>query len=408
MALSGYLVHVFYSQALRVGARPSVAVGVGISADGKLAAFTWDDLAGAGFLLPVPATQSADVPHHVAVTTDGGALLLYVDGALAVTDTVTHTTAEPTATAIGGVYVGAGSPANQLNCHRVCLGEFAFWQRTLDANEVDVLAYPFSQLPTGEVESHRMTEILDWIGWPQGWRVGLVDTDSGVWHTTGELLTPPKWTAGTTALDLLQRAANAVDGVVFIGADGKFAYQTRTDRDPGDVEATFRESDGTSVDASLAYEIDDNDIVNKVTVTAANGLTFTWGDATSIAIYGERDQSADWDLDNAGDLLAAARRVVNRRKNPIMRCPTVTVDLSASPDDTRWCLGADLGATIALDDLPASAPAASMSFVIESVAWDIDAASGHWTVTWEISPGILGIALDDADRAVLDTMILGG
>jgi hypothetical protein len=408
MALSSFLAHVFYSQALRVGARPSVAVGVGITGYGKLAAFTWDDLASAGFLLPVAATQSPDVPHHVAVTTDGGTLRLYVDGALTVSGTVTHTTAAPTATAIGGVYIGAGNSANQLNCHRVCLGEFAFWQRTLTGTEVTGLTNPFSQLPAGEVEAQRMTEILDWIGWPASWRAGLLHPGTGVWHTTGELLTPPKWSVGATALELLQRAAAAVDGVVFISADGRFAYQTRDDRDPGAVEATFRESDGTSIDTSFAYQIDDNDIVNKVIVTAANGLTFTWGDPTSIATYGERELSADWDLGNAGDLLAAAHRAVNRRKNPIMRCPTVTVDLSASPDDTRWCLGADLGATIALADLPASAPASSMSFIIESAAWDIDADSGHWTVTWEISPGILGIILNDASRAVLDTMTLGG
>jgi hypothetical protein len=144
-------------------------------------------------------------------------------------------------------------------------------------------------------------------------------------------------------------------------------------------------------------------------VTAANGLAFEWRDDASIALYGERAKSADWDLLYASDLLNAAKRLVNRCKAPVLRCPTITVDVAATPDALQSVFDLDLGMTIAVDDLPSTAPGNAMHAIIESVGWDVDATTGNWKVTYEVSPGstYTFFTLDSAIYGVLDTLRLG-
>ena len=421
MALSGHVVHVFTAQSYLAGnGQPSVAVGVGMTTAGKLCVFNYAAETCTFTAATWPTTLAAEVPHHAAVTTDGGTLRLYVNylaGASPVTVTAAPPPGKPTAAAIGGVFVGAGSPYNQLNTHRASLGQFAFWRRTLTSAEVITAHSPLlATAPQGETETQRMNEVLDYVGWPLSWRtwmryiVGDYDFCRGaVDPSTCEALMPPKWDGGATALELLQRAASAVDGLVYMGADGTVTYQGRFRRQGTVAAATFQESDGTAIEGDFAYQIDDNDITNKVTATAANGLAFEWRDDASIALYGERAKTADWDLLYASDLLNAAKRLVNRCKAPILRCPTITVDVAATPDALHCVFDLDLGATVAVDDLPSTAPGNAMHVIIESVGWDIDATTGDWKVAYEVSPGsaYTFFTLDSADDGVLDSLRLG-
>ena len=421
MALSGHVVHVFAAQSyLAASGQPSVAVGVGMTTGGKLCVFNYAAETDTFTVATWPATLAAEIPHHAAVTADGGTLRLYVnylDGASTVTVSAAPPPGKPTAAAIGGVFVGAGSPYNQLNTHRASLGQFAFWRRTLSSAEVISAHSPLLAIaPGGETETQRMNEVLDYVGWPSSWRtwmryiVGDYDFCRGaVDPSTCEALMPPKWDGGATALELLQRAASAVDGLVYMGADGTVTYQGRFRRQGTVAAATFRESDGTAIEGDFAYQIDDNDITNKVTATAANGLAFEWRDDASIALYGERAKTADWDLLYASDLLNAAKRLVNRCKTPVLRCPTITVDVAATPDALQCVFDLDIGVTVALDDLPATAPADVINVIIESVGWDIDATTGDWNVTYEVSPGstYTFFTLDSASYGVLDTSRLG-
>jgi hypothetical protein len=246
---------------------------------------------------------------------------------------------------------------------------------------------------------------LDFAGWPAAWRDGLTMP-----HTTYQLLADPQWDIGTSAFDLIGRAAASVGGVVFCAADGKLTYQRPTDRD---VTATpgliFTDGDGTSIDDTFAYQVDDNDIVNVVTATTKSGVSLEVADQPSIDLYGERATSLDTDLYYAVDVATTAARLVNRYKQPILRCPVVTVDVTVLPDDSKrnGVLALELGDTIGLDGLPATAPAVAMSVTVESISWDIDAASDDWKVTFEVSPGqmythgLLG-------SLVLDSATLGG
>ena len=399
--------------------QPSVAVGVGMTTGGKLCVFNYAAETDTFTVATWPATLAAEIPHHAAVTADGGTLRLYVnylDGASTVTVSAAPPPGKPTAAAIGGVFVGAGSPYNQLNTHRASLGQFAFWRRTLSSAEVISAHSPLLAIaPGGETETQRMNEVLDYVGWPSSWRTWMryitpADFCRGaVDPSTCEALMPPKWDGGATALELLQRAASAVDGLVYMGADGTVTYQGRFRRQGTVAAATFRESDGTAIEGDFAYQIDDNDITNKVTATAANGLAFEWRDDASIALYGERAKTADWDLLYASDLLNAAKRLVNRCKTPVLRCPTITVDVAATPDALQCVFDLDIGVTVALDDLPATAPADVINVIIESVGWDIDATTGDWKVTYEVSPGstYTFFTLDSASYGVLDTSRLG-
>jgi hypothetical protein len=85
------------------------------------------------------------------------------------------------------------------------------------------------------------------------------------------------------------------------------------------------------------------------------------------------------------------------------------VDVAAADDAANIVFDIELGTTVALDDLPPTAPADIIRVIVESISWDIDATTGDWKVTYEVSPGSMytHITLDTDAGGVLDSNTLG-
>jgi hypothetical protein len=409
--LASYLKHTIYAENYLAGGKAMVSFAVGMTPRGFLAALVYNALADDVCIVWWPFRPLVDKPYTVGVVATGGNLRLYLNGSndawasstslgIPVAAPLDLTVGTGDHVAIGGVWFGPRSGANTANAHWLNVADVAVWDRAVSRPDMYYLYAGGSEWVSYDYQ--RITRVLDFAGWPATWRSGL---DKSTW----QLLATPAWEPGANAAELVTRAATSVGGLVFIAADGTLTYQRPSDRNYHGIPAQiFTDADGTSIDDTFAYDIDDNDICNRVEGTTRSGLSFEYFDQTSIDTYGERSQSVDSDLRDARDAVSAAAALVNRFKAPLLRCPTVTVDVSATPDSivTDGIFGLELGMPIGLDDLPSTAPGAAMTVVIESIAWQIDAQTGDWKVTFEVSPGQLYSHLL-LGTDVLDTATLG-
>lgn len=409
--LASYLKHTIYAESYLSGGKPMVSVAVGMTPRGFLAALVYDAAADDVAIVWWPFRPLVDKPYTVGAVATGGSLYLYLNGThnvLVSRDGSWADTRQPLSVtvgtgdhvAIGGVWFGPGSGANTANAHWMNVADVAVWDRALSNEEMYYVHAGGGQWIGFEYQ--RINRVLDYAGWPSAWRAGLN-------RSTWQYLSTPAWEPGANAAELIARAATSVGGLVFIAADGTLTYQRPSDRNyQGSPAQVFTDADGTSIDDTFAYDIDDNDICNRVEGTTRSGLAFEYLDQASVDAYGERSQSVDSDLLEAADAVSAAAALVNRFKAPLLRCPTVTVDIAATPDSvvTGGVFGLELGVPIGLDDLPATAPGAAMTVVVESIAWQIDAVTGDWKVTFEVSPGQLYSHLI-LGTDVLDTATLG-
>ena len=403
MPLSTHIRQVYYAETGVLNGQVGISIGIGLTPAGYLAAFSYQPDIDRFTATVWPTQLAADVSHQVGVTLyshpEGEPLRLYVDGVAAPSPVAKTPVAPTNHAAIGGAWLGYDSPYTQANAHWISLGQFSWWHRIL--TDEQMLAVYTAGQPWTAYEFDRVTRVLDFAHWPAGWRDGLAEP-----HSTYQLLATPAWEVGTTALALIQRAISSVDGVIFIAADGRLTYQRMTDRDIlAAPTLVFTEGDGTAVEGDFAYAVDDNDLVNTMSATTRSGLAFVRTDPDSIVRYDERAATFDCDLAHPSDVVAAVSRRINRYKAPILRCPTVTVDVAATPDATLAALDLELGDVIGLAELPLTAPADEMTVVVESIAWSIDAAAGDWKVTFEVSPGSMyshsqfDFVLDDTSLA---------
>ena len=113
-------------------------------------------------------------------------------------------------------------------------------------------------------------------------------------------------------------------------------------------------------------------------------------------------------MDNLGSVRADTASALANADTQTPRAPSLTLSMDwlAHADLAVAAVQLDLGDTITVTDLPASAPAASLTVQVRSITHTI--AKDSWTVQVDTDPPTnLGV-LDDTDLGKLDdTMILG-
>lgn len=210
-------------------------------------------------------------------------------------------------------------------------------------------------------------------------------------------------TAGVTLQEALANATASEQGVCYISTEGQIAFQSRTHRWN---QASSFTADITQVTVAedIVFSIDDQLVMNDITMSRPNGGTVRVTDQTSITQYGTHSNSNDQVmlLTTDAELTDAANYRLSYYKQPQVRTPAITFEPSTTTSLFPSLLGADISTRFTLASLPTEAPPVT-DFVIESITETIT-PSGGYIYSVETSPADLTAywTLDDNTYGLLD------
>lgn len=333
-------------------------------------------------------------PHHLAVTaTNAGTLSLYIDGELVGTDTI----------------AGLGSGELTVGQCTGTVSAVARYNYVLSAARIAVHAAGFTGF-AGEMAGERIARYADYAG------IGAsaLDLDDGQVQDLAHVNT-----TGMTALAAMRQVESTEGGVLFDALDGTLTFHDRAHR----YEAAAAGSDvpgegppgfgphGTAFTLSytqghianpLAPVLDDQQQVNDMSSTNAQGVVARQSDTASITNHGLYRESLDLATDDPDEPLMRASWVVNRYADPTTRVSSVEVLLNKLDDQLTACvLEAEVGTIFTLSDLPGQAPAEVMHLFVEGRNDKISGSEDR--VIFRTSPAELFevFSLDDPVRGVL-------
>lgn len=325
--------------------------------------------------------------HHYALTvvTVGGVSTTfnaYVDGALA----ASHVRA---ASSTGAFLVGDTNGAATPTTLVFTLDETLIYGYPLTADQVKLHAN-IALAPAGVYtefgpasSDQRTTDILNTAGWPAARR--LI-------HTGGLNLQPTGGVKSKNALTLLQEAAAAELGNVFVNAAGDIGFDTRAWRDSLTVPTvTFGERPNEiGYLGDIAFSFGERTIRNDITVTKTASsppvLTQT-ADQTSKDRYFRRPESLDFPYATDADVATTATRLLSQLKDPHLRCERLTVNLAIlTPADLAKVLALDIGSLVRVRRRPPAAPVISLDCFIEQVDERCQPGAGQWQIAFTLSP----------------------
>ncbi len=346
---------------------------------------------GAGSWTWIDEPVSASEWFHLYVECDGSDAWVYVNGSLAGTSSsVGAVTSANYRVRIGGAGYPdiSGGWSGQI-------GHMAVWD-SCDATRAPLLADRGASLPT---VAQRFTDLAYVTSNPPG-LVSWLAAD-----TAADRSVSAQATNGKALLTLMQEAADAERGSVIANREGRLALLSqRGNAAAASAALTLSaESDILSIDG--LFGIDDADMLNEATVTLQpSGRTFT---ATRSADPGVESTSVDlWSTEDAlAQSLAAA---LANADTTIPRAPSLTISMDwlAHAGKSGAALLLELGDTITITDLPASAPASTLTVQVRTITHTI--SRDQWQITVDTDPPLQLCVLDDTDLGILDdTAILG-
>lgn len=221
-----------------------------------------------------------------------------------------------------------------------------------------------------------------------------------------------KW--NKSALQALQEIAQSVGGRLYVDADGVVTIEPLaldyTDTTRTSVQATFSDSGAAG---TINYHdiggivFSDEFLYNQVTVTTADGSTFTANDATSQTDYGVRSRQIDTSLRNLTDADTLANQQLTGYANPIMRFKDWKIAAHGQPSAFPYLLALGIAHRVKVEIIPNSVGSRlSQELFLEQISHDF--SPGEWHVTLSGSPARTGWKLEDATYGLLDsTTILG-
>lgn len=217
-----------------------------------------------------------------------------------------------------------------------------------------------------------------------------------------------------SALTALQDLAGSVGGRLYVDPSGVLKI---TPLAAEYVDATATTSQATFSDSGVAGTVKYNDIgsivlsdeflCNQVTVTVADGSTFTIDDTTSQTAYGMRSRQVDTVLRNLADGETLANQLLAGQANPVIRFKDWKVAPAGQPSAYPTLLSLWLGYRVTVEVVPNSVGSRlSQELLIEQISHDF--VPGNWHITYSGSPARNGWSLEDATYGLLEsTTILG-
>lgn len=245
----------------------------------------------------------------------------------------------------------------------------------------------------------RISNVLDAVSWTVGaaWVLDSV-TNSQLGTTTilgpvnDRFLSQAQTTlqastlADETALQHIQDAVQAENGLWFIGRDGAVYFYGRHDKYRPDYIADtteFGDAIGELRYVDLAFSYDDDDIYNDVRMTRTGGTAQTASDTASQLAYFVRTLSQDNLLANSdSEMSDRANWLLARHKDPQSRIREMELE---GAQDELWAamLGVEIGDRIRVTRRPTVGAAIIEDYHVEGVQHDI--AKRRWRMRLALS-----------------------
>ena len=338
---------------------------------------------------------TADTWHHLYISrrNSSGGNVVYLNGTQVYSATGT---APPTANVLtlvlgGGQYVRPNSqrPLDGQLAH------VAVWNTHVDGRPA-VLANRGTDQPTAAA---RFSDLVYLTPNPTGLATWL-DSDSDA-----DNVVSAQAPSGKTLLAVAQEVADADRGSIIAQADGKLALLAqRATVAPGTATLTLSaESDILAIDG--LFGVDDADNVNEATVTLQpSGRVLSATRATDPGVESTAVQV--WSTDEAFAQSLATALANADTQTPRAPSLTLSMDWLAYADLADEAVGLELGDTLTITDLPAAAPASSLTVQVRAITHTI--GRDAWTVQIDTDPPLRRGVLNDTDLGILnDTAILG-
>lgn len=291
--------------------------------------------------------------HHLVFTYEASTstLRVYVDGAM-VTSVVMPTSGWKSIPPQRSIIFG-GSRLFDGAYMEVFKGGMASWfaDNKLWNDNAVLTRYKGEAASTGEKASER------------SFRLGATQ-----YLGTDYLLSAMEFDANSTILSELKRLARSVNGVVYADRGGQVTVRTNEYNN-----AKYRGTLPFEIESDATLEVNDDDLVNSVTITKADGALLTATDDASIAAYGTHKQQIDVALQADSDALASAQWNVYEFSQP-----TVTAEMSI--DFTSLPNGSLTPASFLLHDVYTVPVLNGADYRIEGIELHItrDSAQGHF------------------------------
>ena len=259
---------------------------------------------------------------------------------------------------------------------------------------------------TAQTTGERITAIIDRseIDWPEARRA--IDTGSATLQAdaVGGTSNPKP----VNALQYLQKVDEAEQGALFMGADGRLTFRSRSAlQQLSDV--TFAD-DGTGIPfTNILASYGSEELRNRVTVSRLNGGTAVAVDNDSIDAYGAIDyEIRDSLLADDTQAQSLADIIVARYAEPLLRVNGIEVVLNAiTASQVNEVLALELGALVRVIYTPSGIGEAIDQFVrLDSIEHNITVEQHR--VRLSFSQGEApALVLDSLTFGLLDTNTLG-
>lgn len=247
----------------------------------------------------------------------------------------------------------------------------------------------------GETAQARIARYASYLGVPAAEVIAETGLLVGVAHVD---------TTGASALDLMQRVATSESGLLFDDRSGNLTFQARSHRYNASPALTLDVS-AQEVEADFAPELDDQGLLNDLTASRPNGLVIRSTNEASIEDNGYYRDDLEILTVSDAEVQSAADWKVSQFGTPHPKAPALSLDLLTFPTPAKLAtaLSVDLGAQVAVTNLPAQAPAPTVAYFIEGAVETIGIA--NFDVTWNVSPAATNAVwqLDSPSYSQLDS-----
>lgn len=334
--------------------------------------------------------------HHVAATSDGSTMTLYVDGAADGTDTAV------TPMVLDQVNVGGGwiscSPLNTDTVWGGDVGQLAHvavYDKALAADRV--LQHYQAGKAAGSFYGEAASDRFDRLCRLSGLDSSLYATDA-----TATTLVGAQTLAGVGMLDAVQQVTDSERGVVIVNGSGVLTYLSAETISNLTTDATLTAHD---IGGDVGLTVNDQELTNDVTVTRVGGATQRRADDASIAVIGRDATTVDTLLTTDAEAGALADLLLSRGLVIVPRTDDLVLDLAAkqSTIDVATVCALDTGSRVTVTDLPTGAPASTIDLLVQGVAHAFTA--DKWDLTLTVTPAqtLPAWLLEDATLGVLDS-----
>jgi hypothetical protein len=231
---------------------------------------------------------------------------------------------------------------------------------------------------TSELTSQRVNDVLTAIAFPPS----MLSLETGL--TT---MTASGNVAGTAATALIEAAADAELGNVFVDASGIVTFHNRNHRNSPTSVAAFGGDGGIPYEGNIVIDFDDTYVYNDIQVTQAGAspsYVYEIQDVASQNTYGVRSLTPSIQVVNQSDVQSMGATLLGRYKDPHPRLATLSFELRSKPTYLAQVMALKIGDLITVNHKPLGGTSYTLQVFIDGISHTVD--EGQWLITFNTTP----------------------